>query len=412
MPQEYVILRHELRLGTAEPFKFPRFDLNATVLDSTPHPSRLGNVFSTLAESAFSLETGSLNHSQLQDVSKDPLTAIIAPNMPISLVKPFDATSGSKKVDSTAIAATGADTSNFSGEGVVVAILDTGIDTKHPAFKGVSIIEKDFTGSGNGDRHGHGTHCAGTVFGRDVEGKRIGVARGIKSALIGKVLNDLGESDTKRVFEGILWAVLQGAQVVSMSLGFDFPGYVKRLQEEGWPTDLATSLALEAYRANVHAFDSLMQLIKFHATFTPPGAVIIAAAGNESQRQLKPEYKIGASLPACAEGIIAVGALEPSSKGFRVAKFSNTFPQITAPGINIESAKAGGGLCVKSGTSMACPHVAGVAALWWQAMRESSNQHTPAIVIAKLLASARADVFAAEVDKADRGQGLVTAPQK
>ena len=89
------------------------------------------------------------------------------------------------------------DRSTWTGEGVTVAVLDTGIDSKHPAFAGVDIVEKDFTGTGNGDRQGHGTHCAGTIFGRDVDGKRIGVARGVKRALIGKVLGDEGGGDSE-----------------------------------------------------------------------------------------------------------------------------------------------------------------------------------------------------------------------
>ena len=82
----------------------------------------------------------------------------------------------------------GADTSSCTGNGIVVAVLDTGIDASHPAFAGVEVIQKDFTGEGDGDQHGHGTHCAGTIFGRNVNGTRIGVAMGVKKALIGKVL--------------------------------------------------------------------------------------------------------------------------------------------------------------------------------------------------------------------------------
>jgi subtilisin family serine protease len=70
--------------------------------------------------------------------------------------------------------------------------LDTGIDKKYLAFAGVAIVEKDFSGSGNGDRQGHRSHCAETIFGRDVDGKRIGIVRGVKKALIGKVLSDTG----------------------------------------------------------------------------------------------------------------------------------------------------------------------------------------------------------------------------
>jgi subtilisin family serine protease len=66
-----------------------------------------------------------------------------------------------------------ADMSPYSGEGVIVAVLDTGIDAAHPAFAGMELVQRDFTGAGNGDVHGHGTHCAGTIFGRDVDGLRV-----------------------------------------------------------------------------------------------------------------------------------------------------------------------------------------------------------------------------------------------
>ena len=106
-----------------------------------------------------------------------------------------------------------------------MAVLDTGIDAAHAAFAGVSIVERDFTGEGNGDQHGHGTHCAGTIFGRDVQNTRIGVAPGVTKAFIGKVLGTNGGASDE-IVNAIQWAVDQGAHVISMSLGMDFPGFV------------------------------------------------------------------------------------------------------------------------------------------------------------------------------------------
>ncbi len=126
-----------------------------------------------------------------------------------------------------------------------MAELDTGIDATHPAFAGVELVQQDFTGEGDGDGNGHGTHCAGTVFGRDVDGQRIGVARGVSKALIGKVLGADGGGDSDMIFRAIQWAVGSGANVISMSLGFDFPGLVADRVKAGWPPDLATSRALE-----------------------------------------------------------------------------------------------------------------------------------------------------------------------
>jgi subtilisin family serine protease len=136
----------------------------------------------------------------------------------------------------------------------------------------------------------------------------------------------------------------------------------------------------------------------------------VAAAGNESRRDQNPDFEIAASLPAAAEGVVSVGALKQGEGGLSVASFSNTFPQISAPGVKIISAKPGGGTTAKSGTSMACPHVAGVAALWWEAVRASDVPPVARTVLAKVLASARTNVFDPGVDVADRGGGLVWSP--
>jgi len=99
----------------------------------------------------------------------------------------------------------GAVASSFSGQGVKIAVLDTGIERNHPAFAGITILEKDFSGDGDGDRNGHGTHCAGTIFGRDVGGVRIGVAKGVDQVLIGKALRDAGGGTSQMIFDAMSW---------------------------------------------------------------------------------------------------------------------------------------------------------------------------------------------------------------
>ncbi|MBB5790195.1 S8 family peptidase [Jiangella mangrovi] len=399
MEHTYTILRDMSRATSREPFGGGGFELEGMEMPGEPR-----------------IDVLPLDKGDVRDVARDPEVRAVAPVMPTTLIGPVsDGDTGMPAATPAAagptwgVTAVGADTSTRTGAGVTVSILDTGIDATHPAFQGVTITERDFTGSGNGDKQGHGTHVAGTVFGRDVNGVRIGVAPGVTTALIGKVLGDDGSGSSDMLFQGIQWADQNGAKIISMSLGFDFPGLVKRLVDQGWPVELATSAALEAYRANLRMFDALMQLLQSRAAFSG-GTLVVAAAGNESERGVDPDFEIGVSLPAAAEGVVSVGALAESAAGLSVAPFSNTFPQISAPGVAIESARAGGGLRSLNGTSMATPHVAGVAALWWEEVTASPLPAVATTVLSRLLANADVTALAANVDVADRGVGLSKAP--
>jgi len=304
--------------------------------------------------------------------------------------------------------AVGADTSPFDGANVVVAVLDTGIDRKHPAFKGVELIEKNFTGDGDGDVNGQGTHCAGTIFGRDVDGVRIGIARGVTKALIGKVIGNDGGSSAK-IASAIHWAIENNANVISMSLGIDFPGYQADLQRGGLRPEPATSLALEGYRQNLAVFDSISELVTTLGRFHDP-CLLIAAAGNESRRQEAPPFEIAASPPAVSEGFVSVAALQEGAQGFAVAAFSNTGAKVSGPGVDVISAKVGGGLVSMDGTSMATPHVAGVAALWAQKLKQQ-GRFTASQFSAELLASATRSPLDPASTLEAVGAGIIRTPQ-
>ena len=138
----------------------------------------------------------------------------VAPVMPMKLIAPVPMSVGADPLADAAtwgVKAVGADNSPFSGNGAVVAVLDTGIDPNHPAFAGVELERKNFTDASDDDENGHGTHCAGTIFGRAVNGTRIGVAPGVKKALIGKVLGGNG-GGSDMMLQAIQWAVNGGAQ--------------------------------------------------------------------------------------------------------------------------------------------------------------------------------------------------------
>jgi subtilisin family serine protease len=357
------------------------------------------------------VEVDNIDTHTIPALSGNAEVLAIAPVIPMKLIAPVEEQDAAEPTADTVtwgVKAVGADTSPFSGDGIVAAVLDTGIDDSHPAFAGVDIVQKDFTGEGNGDQHGHGTHCAGTVFGRDTDGTRIGVAPGVKRALIGKVLGAEGGS-SDQIARAMQWAVDNGANVISMSLGIDFPGLVKELEAFGFPTELATSLALEGYRTNVQLFERLASLIRAQAAFGLV-AMTTAAAGNESRRDEDPNFEINVSPPAVAEGFVSVAALGQGTQGLTVAPFSNTGANVSAPGVGIVSAKVGGGLTVKSGTSMATPHVAGVAALWEERIKTISPLGGLEVT-SRLIGSATTEGLQPGFDPIDIGAGLVRAPQ-
>lgn len=323
-----------------------------------------------------------------------------APSFNVALIKPVDfpddsvttaddsVTAADRPSVSWGVEAVGALSSPFDGRGVTVAVLDTGVDHSHPAFAGVEIVEEDFTGDGNGDQNGHGTHCAGTICGRDVNGTRIGIARGVTRLLVGKVLGKYGGGSTQAIYDGMQWALKNGAHVISMSLGMDFPGYQKALVDGGVPEEVATSKALEGYRDNIRLFDDTAKLIR-DGKLLGRHALVVAATGNESRREISSAFTIAKGPPAAADGFLSVGAIQSTNtpeKPFKVTPFSNTKADVAAPGVEIWSAWPGGGLKALSGTSMATPHVAGVAALW---IEKSMSENDGDVVLGDVLDNLR-----------------------
>jgi subtilisin family serine protease len=353
---------------------------------------------------AVKFQVDEYDDSQADALRRQSDVVAVARVLRLKLIAPLKEETDAERVPVTwGVSAVGADTSPFSGEGMLVAILDTGIDRTHSSFAGIELVEKDFTGEGNGDLHGHGTHFAGTVFGRDVEGVRIGIARGVKRALIGKVVGTEGSSSAK-VVSAIQWAIMEGADLIAMSVAFDTLALEHQLLISGMSTDLARAEMLEGYRTNVLFFEQLISLLSARPSFSKP-TQLITPVGNDGQQG----FRAPVSMPAGLQGIVSVASLVKEPTGLSIAPFSNAGAVLSAPGMHIVSAKAGGGLATLSGTSTSAAHVVGVAALWGQKIVRSGEKLNQ--IIPRLLASATKTPLRAGFSPSDVGAGLVGAPQ-
>lgn len=215
---------------------------------------------------------------------------------------------------------------------VPVAILDTGVNQDHPDLAGKIVTNRNFTTTASfDDVYGHGTHVAGIASANTDNG--LGVAGlGYNSGLVNaKVLDNAGYGSYSEISNGIVWAVDNGAKVISMSLG-------------------GTSSSSTLQSAVNYGWNK--------------GAVVVAAAGNSGTTS--PLY------PAYYQSVIAVAATDSTDQ---LTSWSNrgSWVDVAAPGSSIYSTCVNGSYCYMSGTSMATPYVSGLAALLFTTVSDTNG---------------------------------------
>jgi subtilisin family serine protease len=258
---------------------------------------------------------------------------------------------------------------------VVVAVVDSGCDLDHPDLVGRLGAGWNALAPGEPpeDGQGHGTHVAGIIAANaNNAADTAGVAWGC-TILPVRVLTDAGRSVGVSVAQGIVWAA-HNAKIINCSL-------------QGPVDDLAIRTAIDFARTR--------------------GVLVVAAMGNSGWSESQPSYP--AAYARAFDNVLAVGAVDKAHRRsvWSSTESSNTgsWIGVVAPGTNIVSLRAGGGTVSKSGTSMACPHVAGAAAL----LRSRAPQLTPAQIIAVLRGTAGAlrDLLSDPVPNPSYGSGLI-----
>ncbi|HHV25777.1 MAG TPA: S8 family peptidase [Tissierellia bacterium] len=269
-----------------------------------------------------------LDEKQVEALKKDSNIKNVEPNIE------FKASAQTIPWGISRVQATDAHRYNYTGKGVKVAVLDSGIDIRHNDLNvrgGYSV----FNDSPYSDGNGHGTHVAGTIAALDNSIGVKGVAYNVDLYAV-KVLNSYGSGSLSGIAKGIEWSIKNNMDILNMSLGTSTHSSILK----DW-CDLA--------------YDS--------------GLLVVAAAGNSGNAA-----GIGDTVdyPARYSSVVAVAATDSSNKR---GSFSAHGPdiEISAPGVDVYSTYPSNRYTTMSGTSMACPHVVGSAALVWGANPKLSN---------------------------------------
>lgn len=284
----------------------------------------------------------------------------------------------------------------YTGEGVLIAIIDTGVRLTHADLQGrfwdggaeypnhgYDFAHHDYDPS---DQNGHGTHVAGTICGTGVSGTQTGVAPGAKIMVL-KVFGTDQQTDETILLEAMQFAMEHGADVLNMSLGWPDPSiYVRRLYRQACDNTLAAGIVAAVCAGNIRNLQSIVPIPRN-----------IYAPGDCPPPHLHEDQMINAGGVSC---VISVGAVDFNdeityfssvgpSAWTNVGEYNDypynpestteiglIRPDLCAPGLDIKSLDFNNdhGYCLKDGTSMATPCVAGTIAL----MLSKNPELTPA----------------------------------
>ncbi|MFD1525960.1 MULTISPECIES: S8 family serine peptidase [Halolamina] len=350
------------------------------------------------------VEVTANNVSAFSDTNSSSSSSVVSPVTESSVASSSSVTSNNTTYGLSLIGApTVWETYDTQGDGIRVAVLDSGVDVSHPALSLYSSDPDDptypggwaefdengtqVTGSRPSDAFGHGTHVSGTVAGGSANGTHIGVAPNV-SLMHGQILGPDGTGTLAQALAGIEWAVENDADVIGMSVG------------------------VETYESE---FIDPIRVAREH------GTVVVASIGN---------YGAGSSeSPGNVYDVYSVGAVDANAS---VAEFSSgesintttawgttappewpasyVVPSVTAPGVNVVSIGSDGSLTSRSGTSMAVPHVVGAMALLQAA---TPVDHSPSNLTEALTETARKpDSWPVADGKRDTryGAGIIDIP--
>ena len=294
------------------------------------------------------------------------------PNATVSLVQEYKVAAFTDKIPAQfpMIKAAPTQTVPYTGKGVKVGVLDTGIDVDHPDLKvtgGVCTVAVKYCSKGTSydDDDGHGTHVAGVIAAKQNNLGILGIAPNVELYAI-KALGRVDSSSSTTIAKGIEWAIENNIDILNLSI-----------------------ITLDS--------DTIIQ--RFIETAYDDGMIIIGAAGNEGAT-------IGVQYPALYEDVIAVSSVN-SEKKITGTSSTGEKVELAAPGYEIYSTypldkyTEGKGYATLSGTSMAAPHVTGIAALYKERFPSFSNSK-----IRELLTSRSEDLGPLGRDK-QYGFGLV-----